>query len=106
MVCQDVFKYSSELFILFKYVNFQTNILTWQNGRLIRPKQLAGILRKKRRSGNEIIRNLIADDILHKHKDGKTFYYVMNPYVCIKGREISKAVYDEFRYTKYRKLVL
>ena len=105
-ICESVFKYSRELFLLFKYVNFQTNILTWQNGRFIRPKQLAGILKKKRRTGNDIINNLIDEDIIHKHRDGKTFFYVINPYICIQGKEIPKWVYEEFKMTKYRKLIV
>lgn len=100
--CEELAKYGSELFCLFKYVHFQTGILVFSNGNKVRPKHLAGILHKKRRSGSRVIAELIEQDILHKHKEGTTYYYTMNPWVCLKGRRVSKSLYEEFMKTKYR----
>lgn len=104
IACSELSEYGNELFSLFKYVNFQSGILKFENGRIIRPKHLSGILRKKRRSGSKIISELIEKDVLHKHKDGNTFYYTMNPFICLKGRRITKSLYEEFIRTKYRNI--
>ena len=100
--CEDLYEYGNYLMTLFKYVEFGTGMLKYSNGKLIRPKRLASVLRRKRRSGTSIINKLIELDILHKHKDGKTFYYTMNPYFCLKGRRVNKSLYEEFKNTRYR----
>lgn len=102
IACDELNEYGNALFCLFQYVNFQTGILMFSNGRKVRAKHLAGILRKKRRSGSQIIKELIDLDVLHKHDEGKTCYYTMNPYLCLKGKRVSKSLYEEFKNTKYR----
>ncbi|MCI9585249.1 MAG: hypothetical protein HFH45_01265 [Bacilli bacterium] len=104
IACNELYEYGSELFSLFQYVDFQTGILRFSNGRRIRSKHLAGILRKKRRSGGRIIEELIEKDVIHKHKEGKSCYYTMNPYLCLKGKRVTKSLYEDFRNTKYRNI--
>lgn len=104
IACSELPKYGDELFALFKYVHFQTGILLFSNGRKVRPKHLAGILRRKRRSGSKVVAELIEKDVLHKHKDGNTFYYTMNPYLCLKGKRVTKSLYEDFKSTKYRNI--
>lgn len=104
IACEELHEYGRELFLLFKYVNFQTGILRFSNGRRIRPKHLSGILRRKRRSGSKIVAELIEKDVLHKHKEDNTFYYTMNPYLCLKGKRVTKSLYEDFKDTKYRNI--
>lgn len=101
-VCEKLYDYGNVLFSLSKYVNFQNGILMFQNGRYIKPKHLAGILKKKRRSGAQAIKELIDLDVIHKHKDGNSYYYTMNPYVIMKGKRITKSLYNEFKNSEYR----
>lgn len=104
IACDELAMYGDELFCLFKYVHFQTGMLVFNNGRKVRPKHLAGILRRKRRSGSKVVAELIEKDVLHKHKEGKTYYYTMNPFICLKGKRVNKSLYEEFMKTKYRNL--
>lgn len=102
--CNELCEYGNILFPLFQYVDFSTGILRFSNGRLVRPKHLASILRRKRRSGTKIASELIELDVLHKHKEGNTFYYTMNPWILLKGKRITKELYEEFKNTKYRNI--
>ena len=102
--CDELYEYGNFMFALFKYVDYSTGVLKFNNGRIIRPKHLAGILRRKRRSGNSVISELIEKDVIHKHKDENGVYYTMNPYIILKGKRIVKSLYEEFKNTKYRNI--
>ena len=102
LVCANLSKYGQFLFLILQYIGFADGILIFANGRKVRPKHLAGMLGKKNRSGARIINELINNDIIHKHKDGRTYYFTFNPYIAIKGNRITKDLYDEFKDTKYR----
>lgn len=102
LACADLSKYGQFLFLVLQYIGFADGILIFANGRKVRPKHLAGMLGKKSRSGARIINELIENDIIHKHKDGRTYYFTFNPYIAIKGNRITKELYDEFKDTKYR----
>lgn len=99
-------KYCREMVMLMPYIQYSTGILMYSNGRLVRPRGLASILKRKRRSGSSVIKELIEMDIIHKHVDGKTYFYTFNPYVAIKSRRVDKALYDEFKDTRYRDKML
>lgn len=102
--CKSLYHHGNALFSLFNYVGFADGILVFSNGRKVRPKHLASVLRKKRYSGSKTIIDLIKLDVIHKHKEGRTYYYTMNPYICIKGNRITRELYDEFKNTEYRKV--
>ena len=102
LALQNLNKHASEIWTILPYVDYATGILTHPNGRLVRPKALASKLRKKRRSGAMIIKELCDLDVLHKHKDGRTYFYTFNPYIAIRSKRITKELYDEFKDTIYR----
>ena len=103
LACEELNKYGNYLFLIFPYIGFSDGILIFSNGRRLRPKHLAGIIGKKNRSGSKVIQELIEKDVLHKHKEGRTYYFTLNPYIALKGNRITKDLYDEFKTTKYRK---
>ena len=104
LACIELEKYGNLLFLLFQYVGFADGILTFSNGRRLRPKFLHGLFKKKRKSGAKVIQEMIDLDIIHKHKDGRTYYFTMNPFICVKGNRITRELYDEYKDTKYRNL--
>lgn len=104
LACIELQQYGNFLFLLFQYVGFADGILTFSNGRRLRPKYLYGLFRKKRKSGAKVIQEMIDLDILHKHVDGRTYYFTMNPFICVKGSRITKELYEEFKDSKYRVL--
>lgn len=95
-------EYAVQIWQILPYVNYATGILLHSNGKPIRPRKLASILKKKRRSGSYTIAKLIELDVIHRHKDGKTYYFTFNPYIAIKSKRITKELYDEFKNTEYR----
>jgi len=103
LACVELQKYGNFLFLLFQYVGFADGILVFSNGRRLRPKFLHGLFKKKRKSGTKIIQEMIDLDIIHKHEEGRTYYFTMNPFICVKGSRITKELYDEFKDTKYRR---
>lgn len=104
LACIELQKYGDYIFLLFQYVGFADGILTFSNGRRLRPKFLYGLLNKKRKKGSTIVKELIDLDVLHKHKDGRTYYFTFNPYVAVKGNRITKELYEEFKNSKYKTL--
>ncbi len=99
-------KYASEIWDLMPYVDYTTGILTYHNGKIIRPRGLSTILKRKRRSGSNIIKTLIDLDVIHKHREGRTFFFTFNPYIAMKGKRVTKDLYEEFKDTIYRERFL
>jgi len=95
-VLKELYKYGKELSVLFGYISYQTGVLCHSNGKILTPRTLAKILKKSNRAGYLIIKDLIDEDILRKHKNGKSYYYTFNPWIAVKGKRISKSLYDEF----------
>lgn len=104
--CKELSEYGKELVALFNYISFQSGVLCHSNGKTLTPRTLARILKKSNRAGYLVIKNLIDEDIIHKHKNGKTFYYTFNPWIAVKGKRISKILYDEFCTSKWANMKL
>lgn len=104
LACIELKEYGNDLFQLFQYLGFSDGILSFSNGRRLRPKFLYGLFSRKRRRGSTIVKELIELDVIHKHKDGKTYYFTFNPYIAIRGTRISTELYEEFKNTKYKSL--
>lgn len=104
LACIELQKYGDYIFLLYQYVGFADGILSFSNGRRLRPKFLYGLLGNKRKKGSTIVKELIDLEVLHKHKEGRTYYFTFNPYVAVKGNRITKELYDEFKDSKYKTL--
>ena len=102
-VFEELYKYASEIWLILPYIRYTSGVLTYSNGRIIRPRGLSGILKKKRRNGSSVIKILCDLDVIHKHKDGRTYYYTFNPYIACKSKRITQTLYEEFKNTKYKK---
>lgn len=104
LACLELEDYGNYIFLLFQYVGFGDGILSFSNGRRLRPKFLYGLLGKKRRKGSSVVKELLDLDVLHKHKDGRTYYFTFNPYVAVKGNRITKELHEEFKNSRYKTL--
>lgn len=104
LACIELQKYGDYIFLLYQYVGFADGILSFSNGRRLRPKFLYGLLGSKRKKGSTVIKELIDLEVLHKHKEGRTYYFTFNPYVAVKGNRITKELYEEFKDSKYKTL--
>lgn len=102
LACIELKDYGNDLFQLFQYIGFSDGILSFSNGRKLRPKYLYGLFSKKRRRGSTIVKELIELDVIHKHKDGRTYYFTFNPYIAIRGTRISTELFEEYKDTKYK----
>ncbi len=104
LACLELKKYGDYIFLLFQYVGFADGILSFSNGRRLRPKFLYGLLASKRKNGSTVVKELVELEVLHKHKDGRTYYFTFNPYIAVKGNRITKELYEEFKDSKYKTL--
>ena len=100
---EELYKYAREIWLILPYIQYTNGVLAYSNGRVIHPKGLSGILKKKRRSGSSTIKLLCDLDVIHKHKDGRTYYYTFNPYIACKSKRITQVLFEDFKNTKYRK---
>ena len=98
---KELSDYAAQIWKIIPYVNYATGMLLHSNGKPVRPRKLASILKKKRRTGSDAINKLIELDVIHRHRDGKTYYFTFNPYISVKSKRITKELYDEFKGTKY-----
>jgi hypothetical protein len=49
------------------------------------------------------IKELIDLDVIHKCKNySGSFFYAFNPYIAMRGKRITKELYEEFKETKWR----
>lgn len=104
LACIELQRYGDYIFLLYQYVGFADGILVFSNGRRLRPKFLYGLVASKRKKGSTVVKELIELEVLHKHKDGRTYYFTFNPYVAVKGNRITKELYEEFKDSKYKTL--
>ena len=104
LACLELKKYGDYIFLLFQYVGFADGILSFSNGRRLRPKFLYGLLGNKRKNGSTVVKELVELEVLHKHKDNRTYYFTFNPYIAVKVNRITKELYEEFKDSKYKTL--
>lgn len=86
------------------YLGYMDNILSYRNGRFIKLKDIANICKISESTAKRQLKGLVEDDVIHKVKDVKenTTYLVVNPWVCMRGRRIYKALYNEFKSSNWQ----
>ncbi len=91
---------------LFQYVSYQDGVIEWNNGRAIRTStDIATICGVSSVTAKKMIKKLIEEDIIHKHKktkDNRSFYYTMNPFICLRGSRALLDLFEEFKDSKWR----
>ena len=93
---------SPVIFVLLEcHVLYNSNIIAFSNGVRIREKHISEILGISKSSTLKSLSELVENNILKRKKDGRSYYYIMNPYIVHKGKCVEKYVYDMF--DDYRK---
>lgn len=88
-------KYST-LQTLICHIGYMDNILQFDNGKLITMKNMSKLCGVSNSTIRRQVQGMIADDILHKIKENKTTYFILNPWLCMRGKRIDTKTYNEF----------
>lgn len=85
------------LLILMKNIEYMTNILAHSNGKIIKLNGISKLCGISQSTAKRHIKNMIADDIIHKVKvDGK-IAIMINPFLCYKGKRVAMSTHKEFK---------
>ena len=91
---------------LFQYVSYQDGKIEWNNGRAIKTStDIAKICGISTSTSKKMVNKLVQEDIIHKHKrtkDSRSFYYTMNPFICLRGSRALVDLFEEFKNSKWR----
>lgn len=91
---------------LFQYVSYQDGIIEWNNGRAIKTStDIAKICDISKTTAKKLINKLLEEDVIHKHKrtkDNRSFYYTMNPFICLRGSRALVDLFKDFEDSKWR----
>ena len=89
---------------LLYYIGFMDNVLVYNNGKIIKPKDIAKVCGVSEATAKRQLRGLQEDDIIHKKKDenNRMTYLVVNPYICMRGKKITSTLYKEFKLSVWR----
>lgn len=85
------------------HIGYMDNICCYDNGKIIRLKDLSKVCEVSETTIKRQLKGLIADDIIHKvpyKKNQKCI--MMNPWLCMRGKRIYKSTYEEFKLSALR----
>lgn len=84
------------------HIGYMDNICMFRNGKLITLKNIDSLCDVSKSTVKRQINRMIKEDLLHKIKDGKKTYFMINPWLCHRGRRISMKTYNEFKESQLR----
>ena len=94
-------KYSM-LATLVCHIGYMDNVCQFKNGKNITMKNLPDLCNVSESTAKRQIKGMIEDDLLHKIKNGKNNIFVMNPFLCMRGKKIYLSLYEEFKLSEHR----
>lgn len=89
-------------FKLFGYTGYVDNILKYSNGILLNQESVERIIGGSKEHIRRAICYMQERDIIRKHGRGKTAFFVVNPWICHKGKRVSKLALEEFKDSEWR----
>ncbi len=85
------------------HIGYMDNICCYDNGKIIRLKDLSKVCEVSETTIKRQLKGLIADDIIHKVPYKKNQKCLMiNPYLAMRGKRIYLSTYNEFRLSALR----
>jgi len=85
------------------HIGYMDNICCYDNGKIIRLKDLSKVCEVSETTIKRQLKGLIADDIIHKVPYKKNQKCLMiNPWLCCRGKRIYLSTYNEFRLSALR----
>lgn len=84
-------------------IGYMDNICSYDNGKIIRIKDLPKVCGVSEITVKRQLKGLIEDDIIHKVPYKKNQKCLMiNPWLCMRGKRIYKNTYEEFRLSSLK----
>ena len=106
-VNMPAFRYCCRKYSIFldlvDYISYSDNALTFSNGKPLKTTNLKGIVTVGYKSVQNQLRDMCKEDVLRKMELGNITYYVMNPWVVMRGGRIITLVYEAFSQSRWRK---
>jgi hypothetical protein len=85
------------------HIGYMDNICCYDNGKIIRLKDLSKVCEVSETTIKRQLKGLIADDIIHKVPYKKNQKCLMiNPWLCCRGKRIYLSTYNEFKLSALR----
>lgn len=85
------------------HIGYMDNICCYDNGKIIRLKDLSKVCEVSETTIKRQLKGLIADDIIHKVPYKKNQKCLMiNPYFAMRGKRIYLSTYNEFKLSALR----
>lgn len=85
------------------HIGYMDNICCYDNGKIIRLKDLSKVCEVSETTIKRQLKGLIADDIIHKVSYKKNQKCLMiNPYFAMRGKRIYLSTYNEFKLSALR----
>ena len=85
------------------HIGYMDNICCYDNGKIIRLKDLSKVCEVSETTIKRQLKGLIADDIIHKVPYKKNQKCLMiNPWLCCRGKRIYLTTYNEFKLSALR----
>lgn len=85
------------------HIGYMDNICCYDNGKIIRLKDLSKVCEVSETTIKRQLKGLIADDIIHKVPYKKNQKCLMiNPYLAMRGKRIYLSTYNEFKLSALR----
>ena len=80
------------------HIGYMDNICCYDNGKIIRLKDLSKVCEVSETTIKRQLKGLIADDIIHKNQK----CLMINPYLAMRGKRIYLSTYNEFKLSALR----
>lgn len=100
----DFYKDYPQVFLLLPFIEYNTNFLTFSNGRYVNQTNFAKATGYSRIFANRLFNKYKKDQIIAQVKSGRRTVYMFNPYIAMMGCYIYKDLLDNFKDNKWEKL--
>ena len=94
-------KYSM-LATLVCHVGYMDNICEYKNGKRVTSKGLPKLCGVSPATVKRQLKGMIADDLIHRVKENNKNVFMVNPYLCMRGRRIYYSTYKEFEQSELK----
>ena len=78
------------------------NICEFKNGKRITSKSLVKLCGVSSATVKRQIKGMIEDDLIHRVKEDNKNVFMVNPYLCMRGKRIYYSTYKEFEQTELK----
>ena len=99
---EKVANITPEIFKLLPYIGYLDNILKFNNGILLNMGHVEKIVGSSKEYVRKTIIKMEENDLIRKHGRGNKAFFVINPWICHKGKRVSRLTLEEFKDSEWR----